>query len=195
MKIPSKKEKLFRKYEGVIFYSDEHPKSDRIYSFYLLLRPMLGWLKQKLRLLGLENAEIESELYLIAHSVFAGFNTEKSSIIPYLRKQLPWKIAKSLELIKKKQDPLPLTDISGDPDSYYLNEEFYWRIPGISLEDRYVGKCFTRAELYVIYMILVSDDKELSTRKLAEAVRVDKRRMKEMLLDLGTQLNWRKSHG
>lgn len=194
MMIPTRRRELLRKYEGAIFFSKDTPRRDRLYSFYLLLRPFLGWLRNRLVLMGLEKDEAESEIFLLTNTLFSNFDTTKSSIIPYLEKQLPWYIGRTLKSIQNRYSDLDEHPVF-DPNMTYLqDEEFYWRVPGILFEEQYVGKFFTRAEKYLIYMILTADDKELSDAGLARRCGVERKRMKSMLSDLRALINWRESH-
>lgn len=176
------KKHLFRKYERVLFHSEDVSKSERVYGFYLLLRPLLGWVKSSLLDLGLLAAEVESELFLLCERLFTNYNKEKSSLIPYLEQQLPWQVSKIIAKTNKslclKEEPRGLLNINGD---YNLDEEFYWRVPSFLFEDRYVGKCFTRSEKYVITKTLTADNKELSVQGLARLCNIDSRTMKNIL--------------
>jgi len=188
MLIPAKKRVLFRKYEGTLFYSEDHPRHDRVYGFYLLLRPLLQFLKEQLNSYGLEDDEVESELYLLSDTIFSHFDKDRSSILPYLEKQLPWHISKFLKSIENKHKPLGNLPFFNGETTYNMDEEFYWSVPNILFEEKYVGKCFTRAEKYVIYMIITSSDNDLLVTRLADRCKIDKRRMKTMLSDIGEQL-------
>ena len=194
MLIPARNKNLLRKYEGVLFYSDSQLLEDRIYGFYLLVRPLLGWLKKELVALNLEVDEAESELYILCGALFRRFERDKSSIIPYLEKQLPWQAANLLKTIKKQTRPLEESPYRDMSMPYIMDEEFYWRVPGILFEDKYVGKCFTRGEKYLIYMILTTDDKNLSVKKLADKAQMDRRRMKDILSDISSTTTMEEIH-
>lgn len=172
---------LFRKYEGVLFHSDSS-KGDRIYGFYLLMRPLLGWAKRHLLELGLLAEEAESELFIMCEKLFSGYDKYKSSLIPYLEKQLPWQISKMFSRVDKytctEEEPNGLLALE---DVYELDEEFYWSTPNILFEDRYIGKFFTRSEKYVISIVLTADESDLSAKGLARLCGIDRRTMKEML--------------
>ncbi len=176
---------LFRKYEGTLFYSDASSQADKTYAFYLLLRPVLGWAKKSLLDLGLLAAEAESELYIMCVSLFNGFDKYKSSLVPYLEKQIPWYVRIMLDRVRKYMCPLEeaagLIDTGGEKE---LDEEFYWTIPNVLFEDRYVGKSFTRSEKYLIYMILAADESQLTAQGLAKSCGIDRRIMKDRLSDL-----------
>ena len=153
MQIPTRRQELLRKYEKGLFHTKDLPKHERLYGFYLLLRPILGWLKEELIKKGLEPDEAESELYLYSSKLFNEFNTSRSSIIPYLEKAIPWAASKLLRTKKEAK-------ITYQEEEYFLDEEFYWDPIKILIEDRYVGKMFTRSEKSVISRIL-SEDKDL----------------------------------
>jgi len=190
------KKHIFRKYEGTLFHSESGVRRDKVYGFYLLLRPVLGWAKVSLMEKGLCSSEAESELYLLTESLFAGYDCSKSSLVPYLEKQIPWYVSKMLKEIDSKmcllEAPSGLLEIYG---CYETDEEFYWRTPGILLEDRFIGKSFTRAEKYIISIIIVSDDNKLSVQKLAKACNMDRKRMKSILADIKEVLQTEESHG
>jgi len=185
--IPSKRAALLRKYEGTIFHAEDTSYTDRIQGFYLLLRPVLGWVRDELARLGLEQQEVESELYILSCMIFKHYDKTKSSIIPYLEKHLEWRAGRFIAEAKKRYAPTPAEDYRAHRWHYSIDEEFYWKVPGIILEDRYVGKCFTRAEKYIISKILTADIDELSHHKLAEACSIERRSMRKMLLDLRAQ--------
>lgn len=187
MMIPAQKKALFRKYEGVIFYSDDYPRKDKLYSFYLLLRPTVGWLKRELVHLGLEPDEAESEIFILADTLFRYFDKERSSIIPYLEKQIPWYTSKLLKSVKNKLRPAKEPLRYYDDFKYEMDEEFYWRVPGILFEERYVGKCFTRPMRYVIFTILMADDKELSVSRLACQLGIHRHIMRAKLEDIAAK--------
>ena len=179
------KKNLFRKYEGTLFHSDIGSPHDKMYGFYLLLRPQLNWVKESILEKGLTSNEAESELYIVCSAIYLGYDKTKSSIIPYLEKQIPWYISKMLKKIENSVclDEVPAGLIDGG-GSYEMKEEFYWKVPSILLEERYVGKCFTRSEKYVMYKILVSDRRHLSIQKLAKTCNIDRKTMKSILSDL-----------
>jgi len=179
MRIPSRRKKLFRNYEQAIFHKD-YSYQERSYSFYLLLRPLLEFLKD--RLVGsLEEAAAESELYLLCHKVFDSYDPSRSSIVPYLENCLDFTIGDYL----KDLDLEELTEevLLADPgEEYTLDEEFYWK--NILFQNTYVGKCFTRGEKYIIYTIIESDEKDLSVTRLAKRLNRKRWQMKEKLLEI-----------
>jgi hypothetical protein len=183
--IPNSKKRLLRKYEATLFYREDFPEEDRLYSFYLLLRPALGWLVPDLKACGLNSDEVESELFLFIAGLFQRFDNTKSSIIPYLEKQIPWKTRDLLQTLRKNILPETPSGWCRVDEPYEMNEEFYWRSPGILFEDRYVGKCFTRSEKYIINIILTADDSDLSQQRLADAGKIDRRKVKEILSEVG----------
>ena len=179
------KKPLFRKYEGALFHSDTSSREDRVYGFYLLMRPLLGWVKSALLEKGLLAAEAESELFLLCESLFSRYNKHKGSLIPYLEEQTPWQVSEMLAKVNKymchKEIPKGLITLDGQ---YTLNEEFYWAGPNILFEDRYVGKSFTRSIRYVIFTVLVADDKKLSMQNLAETLGLCRHTIKSKLNEI-----------
>lgn len=150
MRIPSHRQELLRKHEKNLFFTEDIPKHERIYGFYLLIRPLLDWFKEELISKGLEQDEAESETYLCAAKIYGKFDTSRSSIIPYLEKAIPWYTAKALRRFEKTKEPY----ITDDIQQISINEEFYWDPIKILFEERYIGKCFTRAEKWAITKVL-----------------------------------------
>lgn len=182
MLIRSKTKSLIKKYERPIFFSEEHSKHDKIYSLYLLIRPIVEWIVPELKTLGLNKDEIESELFILCADIFNNYDKSKSSIIPYLENQIPWFITKMLNKIKKYNSTVP-QDFEISEGTSYINEEYYWN-SNILFCNKYVGKYFTRSQKYLIYIILTSDDKELSQIKLANTCKVERKRIVRMLNEL-----------
>jgi hypothetical protein len=162
MKVPSARAELLRNYQKVLFHDDTNPLSERRYVFYLLLRPILQWLKLVLISNGLEPSEAESELFLFCCNLYTRFDSKKSSIVPYLERAIPWEINHLMRRFKRKE--LKIQDIT---ESNKIEEEYYWNIPDIILEKRYVGKFFTSGEKYIISKILASDDDKLTQVDIA----------------------------
>jgi hypothetical protein len=195
MKLGKIKSKLFRKYEGALFYSDVSSRKDRVYGFYLLLRPVLGWAKRALLERGLLAAEAESELFILCSRLFKEHKKYQSSIVPYLEVQIPRRVSDMLTRVSKymclEEEPSGFIDAGGE---YNLDEEFYWTVPNILFEDRFVGKCFTNSEKYVISVLLAADEKDLTTKGLARLCNLDRRTMKTKLLDLQEVFNMEKTN-
>lgn len=180
MKIPSKRQKLFKNFQDILFYKEEkYTKKEREYAFYLLLRPMLSFLEPQLKE-KLEQDEIESEFFILSIEVFRGYNKEKSSIVPYLEKYLPWYIAAFIRRVSNtEKEPI---EMCYPEEEYHINKDFYWK--NILLEDQYVGKCFTRGEKYIINIIINSDKTELSVSSLAKQVGIRRWRMNDILSEI-----------
>jgi hypothetical protein len=183
MLIPSAQAALLRNYQTVLFHDETHPVSERRYVFYLLLRPLLQWLNPILVGKGLEPNEVESEIFLLCSSIYDKFNPAKSSIVPYLEKQIPWSIEHLARRFKKKE-----ATCYSAPEQYELEEEFYWTVPSILTEDRYIGKVFTRSMRHVIYNILTSDDQDLTTEALARKMQINRLTMRKNLNEIREQL-------
>lgn len=177
MRIPSKRKQLFRNFQDALFYKD-YSYQERSYSFYLLLRPILEFLK--VRLSGyLEPSEVESVLYLMCIDIFNNYDIDRWSIVPYLENCLPWYISK---VIREHEEVDDFILLAGEEENYNTIEEFYWK--NILLEDRYVGKCFTRGEKFVIYNIIESDNDKLSVNALARKLNMKRWAMKKKLQEL-----------
>jgi hypothetical protein len=180
MRIPSKRQQLLRNFEQALFHS-QHQVEDQRYTFYLLIRPLLEYLKVALDGL-LEPQEVESEFFLLCSDLYNSFDKSRSSIVPYVEKALPWYISKLFKRLQKEKYDLSCCIADPKQEETSIEEEFYWN--NILFQDRYVGKCFTRSEKYIIYIILDSDDKNLTTTKLANRLGRKRWQMKEKLLEL-----------
>jgi len=194
MLIPSARASLIKYYQDALFYNPTEPKHERQYVFYLLLRPILLWVKDEIiSRSSYEPSEAESELYLLCCRLFDGFDLQKSSIIPYLNKYIPWKIAHLLRNLNKGyQKEIPSGLIAQEEEPYELQEEYYWKIPNILFTTRYVGNLFTIRQKYFIYILLMSDDNKITTKDLAESCNISRQTMKTRLLELKEVLNnWR----
>lgn len=173
MLIPRSHANKLRNFQNGVFHREDIPRHEREYVFYLLLRPMLNDFKKEIKDLGLESWEAESEIYLMTCLLFKRFDPSKSSIVPFIANQLGW-VASAIKnrLSKNREDPAGLIQSHGH---YSMQEEFYWTVPNILLEDRFIGNLFTKSERYLIYMILESDDDELSQVSIAEKLKVNRR--------------------
>jgi hypothetical protein len=152
------------------------------------------WFKKELvQKYNLEPDEAESELYILCANLFKGFDYTKSSIIPYLSKHIPWKI----NHLKRKLDKTLLTEEASGftilDSSYEIEEEYYWSVPEILINDKYVGKSFTKSEKYLIYIILTSGNNALSQQCIANICNVDRKTIASKISDIREVLdNWRK---
>jgi len=185
MFISTNRANLLRTYQNALFHKINIPKSKRIYAFYLLLRPIISWLGTTLLKYNLEEDEVESELYLFCAELFNKFNPQKSSIVPYLEKYIPWIAGHWID--KFKRTILPeissgLIDIQEEP--YYIQEQFYWTPENILSEERYVGKSFTRSEKYVIYTVLRANRSELTQSNLARTCGLSRKTMINKLKEM-----------
>lgn len=182
MLIPSSQADKLRNFQNGLFHRKDIPESDRRYALYLLLRPRLGWLKKEIKDLGIEGDEAESEIYLMCCNLFHKFNPAKSSIVPFLTRYIPWEASKLLRrLSKETEEPVGLTTTGG---MHLTQEEYYWTIPHILLEDRYIGKLFTRSEKYLMYVILESDLDELDQVSIAKTIDVNRKTWISRMKDL-----------
>jgi len=177
---------LFRRYEGPLFHSDVNSHEEKVYGFYLLLRPILGWAKRSLLEKGLASSEAESELFILSELIYSNYDNTKSSLVPYLEHQIPWYVSKMLTKVEKymcsSEAPVGLIDTGG---TYEIDEEFYWKVPGILFEENYVGKCFTRGEKYVILTIIMSSNyRDLSTQGIAKRLGITRHTVRDKLEDI-----------
>lgn len=182
--IPRDREALIKKYQNALFNNPTEPKSERIYVFYLLVRPLLDWLVDIIKSYDLNKAEIESELYIYTANLFNYYNPNKSSIIPYLKKYIPWTATHLVHKLNRQTLKEQLNN-NYIPENYYcLDEEYYWNPNKILFEERYVGKRFTTGEKYAIYRILFLDSSELTTVNLAKELGVSRITMINKLKEL-----------
>jgi hypothetical protein len=168
MRIPTGIAKLLSSYQNALFYNPVGTKNERVYIFYLLVRPLLLWSKKAFKDLGFEKDEVESEFYLLAEKLFVGFKPDKSSIVPYLEKHIPWKIKSRLDYINK------YNIYNNKIDNSYIDIYTIYNID-ILFQNRFEGKLFTAAEKYVISKILSSDDDSLSVSDIAKELNVNRK--------------------
>lgn len=166
--VPRHNAALIKTYQRSLFHDTQIPQSERIYTFYLLVRPLLKWLVPVFSEYNLERNEVESEIYLFCAELFKKFNPAKSSIIPYLEKYIPWTTNHWIRRLKKN-NPFVSKNSPKDvqKESYTLQEQYYWHPEKILFEERYVGKVFTKAEKYVISILLTTDQADLTQSGLA----------------------------
>ena len=188
MLLPSKTKDLLRKYEKAIFHSGRK-KNHKIYALHLLLRPTFNWITVLLLKTGLTPVEVESELYLLVERLYTGYDLNRSSIVPYLENQIPWKVSELVRKVSKPSIEDPSGLISRQEESYEIQEEYYWSAPKILLEERYIGKCFTKSEKYFIYKMLIANDNRLSKKALADDNNMSRQRVDKLLQDLQEVFN------
>ena len=195
MLIPSARANLIRSYQNALFYKPTEPKHERQYVFYILLRPILSWVKETMvNDFSLEPEEAESELYLLCCRLFDKFDKDKSTLVPYLKKHLPWKVnhlIRKLNKYSQRELPAGLTKIPEEP--YKLQEEYYWKIPDLLTTDKFVKKLFTKSLKYYIYKILASEDDKLTKKDLSKSCGISRPTMIKQILELQEVLSdWRK---
>ena len=172
-----------RKFERSL-YNPEHRYTDRLYAFYLLLLPVVEWVKPAYLELGLSKYEVESEAFLLIDKVFRNYKKEKSSIVPYVERSIDWYLKNEIRRLRKTsvEDPSGLMD--DECGVYEIEEDYYWNHNKILFEDQYVGKCFTKGQKYLIYRIINSDCARLSNRDLAQDIEISKGTVRLLLNDL-----------
>lgn len=182
MRLKSSRQTLFRNHETALFHSNKYSLKQRQYYFYLLLLPTLEFLKQELIDSGLTSYEVDSELFILAANLFNNYNKEKSSIVPYLEKWIPWKVREMFERIEKeklKEEPIGLPILLEED---FIKEEFYYN--NILFEDRWIGKSFTRQQKCFIYRIITSDNNDLTINCLSRRSKTGRKITKQILLDI-----------
>lgn len=183
MKINSSRQTLLRNYADALFYSNKYPISERRYCFFLIIFPTLEFMMPELIALGLETNEAISELFILSSNLFNNFDIERSSIIPYLEKHIPWKIKEMFDKLDKTkliEKPIGLT--VSEYGNSYMDMEFYWK--NILFEESWIGKCFTRSEKCLISRIITSDINDLTINSLARRSNIGRKKLKQMLLEI-----------
>jgi hypothetical protein len=179
------KEKL-RFYSFSLFYSNTWNINHRRYVFFLIIKSDLGWIRSLLEKHGLENEEIDSEIFLLSVRLFDGFNTEKSSIIPYLEKSINWKVSSLLRKYKKSNK---ITKPPIKENSYTIEKEFYLKSPNFLFENRWIGKNLSFSQKNLILKILTMDF--VTVRDLANECRLSKSTIATQLQDIAAVLKER----
>jgi hypothetical protein len=189
MTLSSKTANLMRTFANALFHKRDTPQSERIYAFYLLLRPMLSWLGETLSEYNLEKDEVESELYLFCAELFKRFNPKKSSIIPYLEKHIPWIAGHWVAKLKRNIIPEEPQGLFIESEgTCEIQEQFYWTPENILFEERYIGKSFTVSEKYVIFRILIADKSDLTQAGLARICGLSRKTMINKLKEMSSKL-------
>lgn len=172
MKIPSRQAQKFRDYEHSLTNKD-FSYNDRLYAFYLLMLPITEWCREFYKDLGFSKYETETELYLVIDNLFRSFDRSKSSIVPYIRKAFIWYLSSSIEKIKSYKE-VPVGFNIKDQSYNICENDFYFSAPNILLYDSFIKKHFTRSEKYIIYKIIISEENELSERKLSKKLNISR---------------------
>ena len=184
MLIPRKIEKNLRRFEhGLLSVNHEN----KYKGFYLVIRPLLKWVKPHLEKEGLEPYEAESELYIISCDLLDGFNPDKSSLVPYICRQSVWYIKKHAEKVKRytREKFVELKDYD---ISYEYDNEFYLSVPFLLREEKYIARHLTRGERYITSKILESDKQSLSQAKLAGILNIERATLKTLLNNIAEKL-------
>jgi hypothetical protein len=138
--------------------------------FYVLLRPALGWVEDSLLNAGLEPDEVESELFLLTARLFRDFDPLRSSIIPYLEKYVPWKVAALLrQITPPPETPVGLLSLE---ETYEMEFEPGLSAPGFIFEDRWLARNLSQRDKHLILKILTVDEPRV--RNLSDACKVSK---------------------
>ena len=168
--LSSKDKDRIRKYETILL-NKEYKYTDRLKLFHKIISPLYKNISERLLLTGTFKKDLDGSLYLISDEIFKKYNPERSSLVPYIERVLFW----YLDQIKEKKEYYPLEFI----EEYQLDEEFYYRVPNILFEDKYIGKLFTIEEKYVINQILTSDS--FSIRKLSRDLSISRESLKQII--------------
>lgn len=176
--LSSKDKDRIKKYELTIL-NKEYKYNDRLNLFHKIVLPLYKEISIKLLSIGIFQEELEGELYLISDYILRRYDSNKSSLIPYIERMLFWYLSN----IKEKKEYYPKEFI----EEYQLDEEFYFAAPKILLEDRYVGKLFTKEEKYIIFRILLMD--KLSIRKLSKELNISRENLIQIIKNIRRKLN------
>lgn len=182
--LPERVATQIRGYEKQLFFEENLLSlKEKREIFYLLLKDILRLIIQKsLEDLGLEQDEIESEIFLLSCAIFNGFKAwKRSSIVPYLDTQIPWHVSDVFERIEKERKNLPKINVD---DTYEITEEVYLRSLYFLFENKYLAKNLTLPQRYLINRILGLDDKELTASKIADSIHVERKTAITKLLEL-----------
>lgn len=179
------KEKL-RKYAGIMFHSDKLPVSRRRYTFYLILRDSLDWVRAKLKELELEENEIESEIFLLTADLFGSYRKTKMSIVPYVEKHITWRAAR---VIERHEPNTPPVELYAEPNSYEIDSEFYLTSPEFIFETSWIARHLSQSQKNLILKVLTTDS--TSIRNLANECRLSKSNVATQLQDIATVLQGR----
>jgi hypothetical protein len=180
MLIPSKKAEVLRELEPIL-RKKEYPFNKKLNLFWRLLKPNLSWIKNSfIHTYRLEPEEANSEIYLFCNRLLRKYNSERSSIIPYLSKMTEWEFNNYKRVLDKKYS---IEDIfikkEGD---YNLEEEYYWS-EKILFETKWL-KNFSKSDKYLIYLIL-SCDQDITQEKLAEETNISRESLSKKLKQIG----------
>lgn len=176
--LSSKDKDRIRKYEPIIL-SKDYTYNDRLILFHKIVSPLYGKFIEKLLETGLSQEETPGELYLISDNILKKYNPNKSSLVPYIERILFW----YLNQIRPNKNYYPLEFI----EEYQLDEEFYYSIPNILLEEKYIGKLFTKEEKYIIYKLILLD--KLSIRQLAKELNISRESLIQIINNIKEKLN------
>lgn len=185
MRLHSRVRTVLRKYEKTLFETkSKHNYNDRLYAFYLLIFPAMEWMKPTYSNLGLEEDEIDSEIFLLIAGLFKGYKRDKSSIVPYVENSIKFQLSKSIRQLSKGKLEVPSGLLQEETGIYEINESYYWNYNSILLEKKYIRKYFTRSENYLIYRIIDSDYDKLNNRSLAQSIGISRENLRSRLDDL-----------
>lgn len=180
MLIPTSQANKINKYSKLLFSSDISQK-DLYNGFYYLIKPLLVILREQLLSLGLLADEVESELYIFSCGLCQEYDKSISSLSAYLKSYLPWR---AKEYFTKLRRAYSKPSVIIQQEEGVVNESYYWRPETILIENRYVGKHFTRVQKYIIYVILMQDNLMLSEKSIANVVNVDRKTYRRILSDI-----------
>jgi hypothetical protein len=184
--LPEKRRNLLRNYARALT-GINYSLSERRYVLYILLRPSLTWFAKALIETGLEEDEVESEIYILIHNLLKKYNPSRSSLVPYIENQLPWAASKILSIHKKTIETPIGIDI--ELGSYNMQEEVCLSVPNILLESKWIVRDLSFSEKNLILRLLTADDS--SCRTLANDCGDSKSSINNRLNDLSDKLKGR----
>ena len=153
--LPEKRRQLVRLYTNALC-SGEWTLARRRYLLFLILRPAIEWIKEKLVEEGLESDEAESEMFLLVSKLFLGYDSEKRCFLYHIERKLPWLVSTLLKKLTKQEKEEP-SGLILDEKTYEMDGEVYLTIPNILFEDRWMARDLSQHEKNLILRMLIED--------------------------------------
>lgn len=173
MLIPHKKKDKVNKIQYVLSTNKLKEKTKK-HIFYKLITDLLDWAINDIKQYDLEDSEIQSELFILSCKLFNRFDETKSSLIPYLEKQIDWELSRLFKKLNKIKDQQDKTIYDIPEESYEIEIQ---DIPeNVIFQDSFIFKSFTHAEKYVIQEIMFEESSNYLN--LSEKLGIDRRTIK-----------------
>lgn len=154
---------------------------------WLYIKPLLSWAAEELiNKFNITETEAESELYILCYELIKNYNISKSSVVPYLVRFIPLYYSKTVRKLEKEYKKYITYGLKPKEESYNIEEEYYWQSPKILLENKYVGKVFTKEQKYLISIIITLDNP--TCVELASKCNISRETMRQLLQQLKNTL-------